>query len=131
MEKLIGKWQMVCWKINTDDGWCVLNSYRRKEFCWDFRPDGTLIETIAGRDPTSTVYGYDPPAQLLTVDRSVYADDGFLWTCIEEHYRVEFLSDRYCLFYDLEQVEIEPDDYILELEMEKTSDHANNPSRRA
>lgn len=119
MKKLIGKWQMVCWKIRTADGWQMLSRYREKEYDWEFRPGGILIERAAGQEPILTIYCYNPIERLLLVDCSDYTDDGYLFFCSEDRYRVDFLSDKYFVLYDLGGVKVEPDDYVLKLEMEK------------
>lgn len=116
---LLGKWQMVCWKINASKGWKPLRSYSDGQFVWDFGANGKLIEHIAGEHPNITKYYYYPDESLLVIDRSDYADDGYILTCIEERYRVEFLSERYVILYDLEDVEVEPDDYTIKMEFEK------------
>lgn len=117
--KLIGKWQMVCWKVNAEKGWKELKNYSDGQSVWDFQAKGVLIESILGERPSTTKYYFYTDKSLLAIDRSDYADDGFMLACIEEHYRVEFLSDRYMLIFDLEDVEVEPDDYSIKMELEK------------
>lgn len=116
---LIGKWQMVCWKVNAAGGWKSLKSYSDGQSVWDFCKDGTLIESALGERPSTTKYYFYLDKSLLAIDRSDYADDGFVVACIEEHYRVEFLSNRYIVLHDLEDVEVKPDDYTIKMELEK------------
>lgn len=116
-----GKWQMVCWNANTVNGWERLNYFSDNQLTWEFQPNethlnetqtnGILIESAIGESPNRTKYYYYPDEKLLAIDRSDYADDGYLLACIEEHFRIDFLSNRYVLLYDLEDVEVEPDDY--------------------
>lgn len=118
-KKLIGKWQMVCWKINGPGGWKTLKNYSDNQCIWDFKENGKLIELIVGEHRNITKYYHYPDELLLAIDRSDYADDGYMLTCIEERYRVESLSDRYMILYDLEDVKVEPDDYTMKVELEK------------
>lgn len=53
-DQLIGRWQIVCWKVNAPGGWKSLKKYSDNQFVWDFMANGRLIEHIAGEHPNIT-----------------------------------------------------------------------------
>lgn len=114
-----GRWQIVCWKVNDVGGWKPLKGYIDSQCIWFFQANGKLMESNLGDHIMTTKYRFYPDENLLSIEHSDYTTDGFLLACIEERYRVKFLSERYVMLYDLEEVEVEPDDYTLMLELEK------------
>ncbi len=109
MGKFIGKWQMTCLQMNGIGGWQTLKSYANGNYVLVFHSDCELTEIVFDESPIEARYHYDPARRILTIK---YAEN-------EERFRVEWISDKYCLLYDLEGVEVEPDDYCLKMEMEK------------
>lgn len=77
------------------------------------------MESNLGDRIMTTKYLFYPDENLLSIDHSEYTTDGFMLACMKERYRVKFLSERYVILYDLEDVEVEPDDYTFMLELEK------------
>lgn len=127
-----GKFQIIAFLQNTDDnGWTCVEHYRNNCLVWKFTetnkltfPLGTIIyegkleEHI--RDVTElTEYTYCPMDRQLFIDRSDYCEDGFLWACINDRYRVEQINDDEYSLYDLEDVHNEPDDYRLKLKVKR------------
>lgn len=115
---LIGKWQMVCWKVNAVGGWMLLKKFTECHYLWAFRPDCKLNENIAGEQPLEMEYSIQEE-NLLVIVRPEKENGNKSSSTIEERYRLEFLTERYAILYDLEGVSVTPDDYTLRIEMEK------------
>lgn len=115
---LVGKWQMICWKVNAPGGWKMLKKFTEGQYLWDFGCDGKLNENIVGEQPQHMEYSLSAENLLMILRREKDNEDKSS-SAIEERYRLEFLIERYVILYDLEEVTVEPDDYTLKIEMEK------------
>jgi hypothetical protein len=68
-----------------------------------------VLDQFDGETPELLTYHYEPDSRLLVIQRFE----------VEERYRVESPTPNHIILYDLEGVEIEPDDYALRIEMER------------
>lgn len=115
-----------------DHGWTLFKRYGHNSFTWEFDEqkvlefssgevayEGELREHFRHSPKEVTEYSYYPADKQLYIDRSDYAPDGYCNICINDRYRVEHIKgDEYWL-YDLEDVEIEPDDYKVRIKIKK------------
>ncbi len=111
MEKntILGKWQTTFWKANLPIGWTIIGEFATEQSVWEVLSDGTLLDGLAGKTPEQLTYHYDNDTRLLVIQQFEK----------EERYRVEFPASNHIILYDLEHVEVEPDDYSLRIEMER------------
>ncbi len=110
-EQLLGKWQVACWSANLPGGWNPFRNFAPGEYLWEFLPDGVLLTQGGDEAPEKLTYEYDPAEHLLTTTHFGK----------EERYRVEFSNQNHLILYDLEEVEVEPDDYSLRVELGRIS----------
>ncbi len=108
---ITGKWQTTCWRANVPGGWDYIGQFAVGQSIWEIIPDGTILDSFAGETPELLTYHYDHNARLLVIQRFE----------VEERYRVEFTDSTHIILYDLEGVDVEPDDYSLRIEMEKVN----------
>lgn len=115
---LVGNWRIVCWKINAVGGRKLLKKFTDSQYLWNFRPDGTLHENITGEQTMKMEYSIHNENLLIIV--RLEKDSGENPPSnVKEQYRLELLTGRYAILYDLEGVAVAPDDYTLRIEMEK------------
>lgn len=119
LNPFVGKWQILGWDQNTVKGWQKLKEHQPQEYTWEFTPEGKLIEKITGQDDFITEFSYFPDDHKLYIDRSDYCDDGYMFACYNDIYRTVIVTDCLLCLYDLEDVEVEPDDYYFRLNMKK------------
>ena len=109
LNKIIGNWHLAYCKINPVGDYRYMKMYSRGYYVWEILRSGTITESISGKDPVQLKYFYDRTGRLLAIGR----DEKM------KYYRVEFVSDLHMMLYDLHEVEVEPDDYTLSMELEK------------
>ncbi len=65
------------------------------------------METIAGtleiEGLEKIAWFYDPAENELVIDRSDIAEDGLVWICHEDRYRVEKANDNSLILSDLRE----------------------------
>ena len=106
---ITGKWHTTCWKANAPGGWAHIGQFAAGQSIWEILPNGTLLDGFTGETPDLLTYRYNPDSHLLVIQRFE----------VEERYRAEFTDLHHIILYDLEGVEVEPDDYSLRIEMKR------------
>ncbi len=76
---------------------------------WEFVADEPLYEDSEGGPPLELGYEYDPEERRLVIHREEE----------DECFRAEFPRPGQLVLYDLDEVEVEPDDYSLRVELVK------------
>lgn len=104
-----GRWEVTGLYQKTGNEWKAYQHYHLGFFLWDFLSDGILLETVSGQLLRKTTYAFDPAENLLSIDRSDYAPDGFINACYEDQYWVEPISDTELWLYDTEEIKNVPE----------------------
>ncbi len=71
-------------------------------FSWEFS-EKYLIERCGERIVNRTFCFYYPAENELVIDRSDIAEDGLVWICHEDRYRVEKANDNSLILSDLRE----------------------------
>jgi len=119
---LSGKWQSVNIGMLLHSGWEILKHYQEDEMVWSFSLDGIVSTVTTNKFESPVIYAsylYKKDEKFLMIDGHDLDRDGNIHARIIECYRIEFVSPDEIYLYDLEDVEVEPDDYSLRIHLKR------------
>lgn len=128
-----GKFRLLGLYFKGSRGWKLVKKYEPDFFFWEFIPDtapdlppgtvsrsGTLLEYLEGGPGQETGFCWAPEENLLCIDSSYDGPgDGFCEIIVNDVYRVERTDPTDFWLYNLEQVDLEPDDYQCRIRIQK------------